>query len=138
LYSLGEDVMAGADLHGRWRGASAGRARRCCRVAGRMEADWRRSDWLWQMPESELARPSHRLLPYALAGSVEPKGVENDRGLEGGGSAAGNIGSAAAQVCEIFGRACVLMIEGGRKRQAQSLQVGCLLGHIFGLKCILS
>jgi hypothetical protein len=27
LYSLGEDVMAGADLHGRWRGANASRAR---------------------------------------------------------------------------------------------------------------
>jgi hypothetical protein len=35
------------------------------------------------------------------------------------------IGSAAAQVCEIIGRACVLMTratQGGRQRQAQSLQ----------------
>jgi hypothetical protein len=66
------------------------------------------------MPESEPARPPRRLLPYTLAGSVEPKGVENDRGLEGGGRAAGNIGSTTAQVCEIIGRVCVLVTEGGR------------------------
>jgi hypothetical protein len=69
----------------------------------------RRSDWLWQMPESKPARPPRRLLPYALVGSVDPKGVENDRGLEGGGRAASNIGSVAAQVCEIIERACVLV-----------------------------
>jgi hypothetical protein len=61
------------------------------------------------MPESEPTRPSRRLLSYALARSVESKGVENDRGLEGGGSATGNIRSTAAQVCEIIGRACVLV-----------------------------
>jgi hypothetical protein len=49
------------------------------------------------------------LLSCALVGSVEPKAVESDRGLEGGGRAAGNIGNAVAQVCEIFGRACVLV-----------------------------
>jgi hypothetical protein len=43
LYSLEEDVMAGASLHG-----------------------------------LEPVRLSQRLLPYALAGSVEPKGVESD------------------------------------------------------------
>jgi hypothetical protein len=30
------------------------------------------------MPELEPVRLSQRLLPYALAGSVEPKGVESD------------------------------------------------------------
>lgn len=70
--------MAGAGLHERWRGAGEGRAQLCCRVAGRLEADWRRSDWWWQMPESEPVRLSQRLLPYALAGSVEPKGVDSD------------------------------------------------------------
>jgi hypothetical protein len=61
------------------------------------------------MSKSEPARLSQRLLSYALARSVEPKDVKNDRGLEGGGSAAGNIESAVAQVCEIIGRACVLV-----------------------------
>jgi hypothetical protein len=73
------------------------------------------------MHESEPARPPRRLLPYALVGFIEPKGVESDRGLDGGGRAAGNIGSAAAQVCEIIGRAYVLVTratEGGRQRQA--------------------
>jgi hypothetical protein len=88
-------------------------------VQGHKEADWRRqrSDWRWQMPESEPARSPRRLLPYALAGFVEPKDLENDRGLEGGSRATGNIGNAAAQVCEIIERACVLMTratEGGR------------------------
>jgi hypothetical protein len=78
LYSLEEDVMAGASLHGRWRGTSAGRAWLCCRVIGRLEGDWRRSDRWWQMPELEPVRLSQRLLPYALAGFVEPKGVESD------------------------------------------------------------
>jgi hypothetical protein len=32
----------------------------------------------------------------------------------------------------------VFSSEGGRQRQAQSLQACCLLDHIFGLKCILS
>jgi hypothetical protein len=66
---------------------------------------------------SEPARLPRRLLPYAFAGSVDPKGVENDRGLEGGGHVVGNIGSVAMQVCEIIERACVLVtraIEGGR------------------------
>jgi hypothetical protein len=135
--------MAGADLHGRWRGASTGRARRCSRVAGRLEADWRwrRSDWRWQMPESESTRPPRRLLPYALAGSVDPKGVNNDRELEGGGHATSNIGSVAAQVCEIIERAYVLVTratEGGRQRKTQSLQAGGLLDHNFRLKCILN
>jgi hypothetical protein len=77
------------------------------------------------MPESEPARPPQRLLPCAFAGSVEPEDVESDRGLEEGGRITDNIGSAAAQVCEIIGRACVLVTratEGGRQRQAQSLQ----------------
>ena len=34
--------------------------------------------------ESEPARPSRRLLPCALAGYVEPEGVESDRGLNEG------------------------------------------------------
>jgi hypothetical protein len=38
------------------------------------------------MPESEPARPTQRLLPCALAGFVEPKGLESDRGLNGGGA----------------------------------------------------
>jgi hypothetical protein len=58
------------------------------------------------MPKSEPARSPRRLLPYALAGSVDPKGVENDRGLEGGGHAASNIGSATTQICEIIERVC--------------------------------
>jgi hypothetical protein len=72
---------------GWWCGASASRARHCCRVAGTLEAGWRRwrSDWRWRMPESEPTRPTQRLLPCALAGFVEPKGVESDRGLNGGG-----------------------------------------------------
>jgi hypothetical protein len=45
------------------------------------------------MPGSEPARLPRMLLPCALAGSVEPEGVENDRGLDGGGLAVGNIGS---------------------------------------------
>jgi hypothetical protein len=61
------------------------------------------------MPESEPAWPSRWLLSCALAGSVELEGVESDRGLEGGGRAAGNIGSADAQVCEIIERAYVLV-----------------------------
>jgi hypothetical protein len=59
------------------------------------------------MPESEPARPPWRLLPCALAGFVEPEGVESDRGLNGGGRAAGNIGSATAHVCETIGRAYI-------------------------------
>jgi hypothetical protein len=71
------------------------------------------------MSESEPARPPRRLLPCALTGSVEPEGVESDRGLDGGGRVAGNIGSAAAQVCEIIERVYVLVTratEGGRQR----------------------
>jgi hypothetical protein len=60
------------------------------------------------MPESEPARPPRRLLPCALAGFVEPKGVESGRGLNGGGHATVNIGNAAAHVCEIIGRAYIL------------------------------
>jgi hypothetical protein len=93
------------------------------------------------MLESEPTRPPQMLLAYTLAGSVDPNGVENNRVLEGGGRAAGNIGSAATQVCEIIGRVCVLVTratKGSRQHQAQSLQAGGLLDHIFGLKCILS
>jgi hypothetical protein len=43
------------------------------------------------MPESEPVGPSRKLLSCAFAGSVEPKYVESDRGLEGGGRAAINI-----------------------------------------------
>jgi hypothetical protein len=49
------------------------------------------------------------LMPSALAGFVEPEGVESDTGLNGGGRAAGKIENAIAQVCEIIGRAYVLM-----------------------------
>jgi hypothetical protein len=38
------------------------------------------------MRESEPARPSRRLLPCALAGFVEPEGVESGRGLNGCGT----------------------------------------------------
>jgi hypothetical protein len=48
-------------------------------------------------------------MPCALAELVEPEGVERDRGLNGGGRAAGNIGNAAAQVCEIIERVYVLV-----------------------------
>jgi hypothetical protein len=61
--------------------------------------------------------------------------VESDRGLEGGDRTSGNIGSVAVQICEIIGRACVLVTrvtEGGCQRQ--SLQAGGLLGYIFRLK----
>jgi hypothetical protein len=71
------------------------------------------------MHESKPARSPRRLLPCALTGFVELKGVESDRGPDGGGRAAGNIGSAAAHVCEIIGRAYVLVsraTEGGRQR----------------------
>jgi hypothetical protein len=44
------------------------------------------------MPESEPAWLLRRLLPCSLAGFVEPEGMESDRGLNGGGRAAGNIG----------------------------------------------
>ena len=44
------------------------------------------------------------------------------RGLEGDSRTAGNIENAVAQVCEIIRRVCVLVTEGGRQRQAQSLQ----------------
>jgi hypothetical protein len=57
------------------------------------------------MPESEPVRSPRRLVPCALAGFVEPEGVESDRGLNGGGRAVGNIGSATAHVCEIIVRA---------------------------------
>ena len=69
---------------------------------GTLEANWR-------MPESESVRLPRRLLPCSLAGFVEPEGMESDRGLNGGGRVAGNIGTAAAQVCEIIGRAYVLV-----------------------------
>jgi hypothetical protein len=85
-------------------------------ATGRLEADWRRRTTLLQGR------------------------VESDRGLEGGGRAFGNIGSVAAQICKIIGRACVLVTrvtKGGYQRLSQSLQAGGLLGHIFGLKCIL-
>jgi hypothetical protein len=61
------------------------------------------------MPESDPAQPPRRLLPCALVEFIEPKGVENDRGLNGGGHAAGNIGNAAAHVCEIIERVYVLV-----------------------------
>jgi hypothetical protein len=48
------------------------------------------------MTESEPVRPPRRLLPYALAGSVEPEGMESDRGLNGGDRAADNIGNTVA------------------------------------------
>jgi hypothetical protein len=71
---------------GRWRGASAGRTRHCYMFVGTLEANWR-------MPESESVRLPRRLLPCSLAGFVEPEGMESDRGLNGGGRAAGNIGN---------------------------------------------
>jgi hypothetical protein len=43
------------------------------------------------MPESEPARPPRRLLPCDIAGFEESEGMESDRGLNGGGRAAGNI-----------------------------------------------
>jgi hypothetical protein len=61
------------------------------------------------MPESEAVRPPRRLLPCALAEFVEPKGVESDRGLNGGGRATGNIENAATQVCEIIERVYVFV-----------------------------
>jgi hypothetical protein len=61
------------------------------------------------MPESEPVRPPRRLLPCTLAGLVEPEGVESDRGLNGGGRVAGNIGNATAQVCKIIERDYVLV-----------------------------
>jgi hypothetical protein len=77
--------MAWADLGG---GAVPGRARHCYRVAGTLEAGWRRwrSNWRWRMPESEPARLTRRLLPCTLTGFVEPEGVESDRGLNGDGA----------------------------------------------------
>jgi hypothetical protein len=99
--------MAGAHLNGGAASVQAARGTVTGSQGGwRLEADWRRLDLRWQMPESEPARLPRRLLPCALARSVEPDGVESDRGLEGGGRTAGNIGSAVAQVCEIIGRAC--------------------------------
>jgi hypothetical protein len=38
------------------------------------------------MPESEPARLTRRLLPCAIAGFVEPEGMESDGGLNGGGA----------------------------------------------------
>jgi hypothetical protein len=61
------------------------------------------------MPESEPACLPQGLLPCALAGFVEPEGVESDRGLNGGDRADGNIENAAARVCEIIGRTYVLV-----------------------------
>jgi hypothetical protein len=54
-------------------------------------------------------RKLYSLLPCALAGFVEPKGVESDRGLNGGSRVAVNIGNAVAHVCEIIGRAYILV-----------------------------
>jgi hypothetical protein len=103
------DVMAGVDLGS---GAAPVQAARVI-ATGTLEANWWRwrwrLDWRWRMPESEPARPPRRLLPCALAEFVEPEGVESDRRLNGGGCAAGNIGNAAAQVCEIIERVYVLM-----------------------------
>jgi hypothetical protein len=85
-------------------------AARAASLLGRKEAGGELADWWWRMPELEPTWPTLRLLSCALAGSVETKGVESDKGLEGGGRAASNIGSVAAQVCEITGRACVLAL----------------------------
>jgi hypothetical protein len=84
-------------------------AARAALLLGRKEAGGELEDWWWRMPELEPTRPALRLLSCALARSVETEGVESDKGLEGGGHAASNIGSVAAQVCEIIGRACVLV-----------------------------
>jgi hypothetical protein len=86
--------MAEVDLGG---GAASVQATRVI-ATGTIEANWWRwrPDWRWRMPELELVRPSRRLLPCALAEFVESKGVESDRGLNGGGHAAGNIGNADA------------------------------------------
>jgi hypothetical protein len=95
--------------------------------------------WVIAYPAASEVAGSN-LMPSALAGFVEPEGVESDTGLNGGGRAAGKIENAIAQVCEIIGRAYVLMTwaaEGGRQRQAQSVQAGCLLDYIFRLKFIL-
>jgi hypothetical protein len=70
-------------------------------ATGRLEPDWRRRTTLLQGR------------------------VKSDRGLEGGGRASSNIGSVAAQICKIIGRACVLMTrvtKGGCQRLSQSLQ----------------
>jgi hypothetical protein len=61
------------------------------------------------MPESEPVRPPRRILLYALAKFVEPKGVKSDRGLNGGSHAAGNIENADAQISEIIKRVYVLV-----------------------------
>jgi hypothetical protein len=107
LYSMREDVMARVDLGG---GAALVQAA-CVIATGTLEANWWRCrpDWRWRMPESEPARSPRRLLPCALAEFVEPEGVERDRELNEGGRAAGNIGNAAAQVCEIIERVYVLV-----------------------------
>ena len=115
-------------------GAAPVQAARATLLLGRREAGGELADWRWRMPESKPARPPQRLLSCALAGSMEPEGVESDSGLEGGGHAAGNIGSVAAQVCEIIGRAYVLVTratERGCQRQAKSLQAGGLFGPYF-------
>jgi hypothetical protein len=95
LYSLGEDVMIGADL-----GSSAALLQDRREAGGGMaEADTglASSDGgcLSQSPP-----PLRRLLLCAIAGSVESKGVESDKELDGDGRAASNIGSATAQVCK--------------------------------------
>ena len=101
------DVMAGVDLGS---GAAPVQAARVI-ATGTLETNWWRwrPDWWWRMPESEPARSPRRLLPCAIAEFVEPEGVESDRELNGGGRAAGNIGNAAAQVCEIIERVYVLV-----------------------------
>jgi hypothetical protein len=101
------DVMTGVDLG---NGAAPVQVARVI-ATGTLETNWWRwrPDWRWRMPESEPARPSRRLLPCALAEFVEPEGVESDRRLNGGSRTAGNIGNAAAQVCEIIERVYVLV-----------------------------
>jgi hypothetical protein len=79
------------------------------------------------MPESEPARPPWRLLSCALAGSVEPKGVESNRGLERDGRAAANIESAAAQVCKIIERVC----SRERSREAASARLNRCKQKVF-------
>ena len=100
--------MVGVDLGS---GAAPVQAARVI-ATGMLEANWWRwrPDWRWRMPESEPNRPPRRLLPCALSEFVEPEGVESDRRLNGDSRAAGNIGNAAAQVCEIIERVYVLVI----------------------------
>jgi hypothetical protein len=69
--------------------------------------------------------------------------VESDRGLEGGGRAAGNIENAVAQVCEIIGSVCVLVSDRGRLPVSGSIVTSrrssrphFLSEMYFGLYCL--